>query len=86
MPRHILLRAVQTRDALMPGTPQFEAANNTQIPSLPEQAKFDDKTNLYHYEGMCYFSNALNNVVELQVGGSSKFISCAQRNDLGRSH
>lgn len=35
-------------------------------------AKFDDKTNLYHYEGMYNFSNVLNNVLELQVGASSR--------------
>ncbi|RZM04966.1 MAG: TonB-dependent receptor, partial [Pedobacter sp.] len=33
---------------------------------------FDDKTNLYHYEGMYNFTNLLNNVVELQVGASSR--------------
>lgn len=33
-------------------------------------AKFDDKTNLYHYEGLYNFSNAFNNVVEFQVGAS----------------
>ncbi|TDG36670.1 TonB-dependent receptor [Pedobacter changchengzhani] len=35
-------------------------------------AKFDDKTNLYHYEGMYNFTNAFNNVVEFQVGASSR--------------
>jgi outer membrane receptor protein involved in Fe transport len=57
----------------MPGTPQFEAAKNSIINSTISSglgAKFNDKTNLYHYEGLYNFSNALNNVVELQVGGS----------------
>jgi len=35
-------------------------------------AKFDDKTNLYHYEGMYNFTNAFNKVFELQVGASSR--------------
>jgi outer membrane receptor protein involved in Fe transport len=33
-------------------------------------AKFDDKTNLYHYEGMYNLSSLLKNVVDLQVGAS----------------
>ena len=33
-------------------------------------AKFDDKSNLYHYEGMYNFTNAFNNVLEFQVGAS----------------
>lgn len=33
-------------------------------------AKFNDKTNLYHYEGMYNFSNLFNNVVEFQLGAS----------------
>jgi outer membrane receptor protein involved in Fe transport len=35
-------------------------------------ARFDDRTNLYHYEGMYNFTNLLDNVVELQVGASSR--------------
>ena len=33
-------------------------------------AKFNDKSNLFHYEGMYNFTNALNNALELQVGSS----------------
>jgi len=70
---HAAARGVADQGRLMPGTPQFNAVkesvmNNTI--SSGKGAKFDDKTNLYHYEGMYNFSNALNNVVELQVGGS----------------
>ncbi|ETZ23231.1 TonB-dependent receptor [Pedobacter sp. V48] len=70
---HAAARGVADQGRLMPGTPQFDAVkenimNNTI--SSGKGAKFDDKTNLYHYEGMYNFSNALNNVVELQVGGS----------------
>lgn len=35
-------------------------------------AKFNDKSNLYHYEGMYNFSRLLNNVVEFQVGASAR--------------
>ncbi|WP_316797868.1 TonB-dependent receptor [Pedobacter frigidisoli] len=64
-----------------PGSPNFATAkeqimNTTISASDPSKgiygAKFDDKTNLYHYEGMYNFSNALKNVVELQVGASSR--------------
>ncbi len=58
---------------LVPGSAGYEAAKNiiTAKTIGPENgAKFNDKTNLFHYEGMYNFSNALNNVVELQVGAS----------------
>lgn len=35
-------------------------------------AKFNDKSNLYHYEGMYNFSRLLDNVVEFQVGASAR--------------
>lgn len=58
---------------LMPGTAGFEtakAAITSRTIGPANGAKFNDKTNLYHYEGMYNLSNALNNVVELQVGAS----------------
>lgn len=58
---------------LIPGTPGFESAKIaiTQRSIGPQNgAKFNDKTNLYHYEGMYNFSNLFNNVVEFQVGAS----------------
>ncbi len=58
---------------LLPGTPGFESAKIaiTSRPIGPKNgAKFNDKTNLYHYEGMYNFSNVFNNVVEFQVGAS----------------
>lgn len=76
---HAAARAAADQGRLIPGTPQFEAAKyrimNTTIVSTDLDkkvygAKFDDKTNLYHYEGMYDFSNALNRVLEVQVGGS----------------
>lgn len=70
---HNSARGVADQGRLIPGTPEFDAVknnitNNTISSGLG--AKFDDRTNLYHYEGLYNFSNALNNVVELQVGGS----------------
>lgn len=58
---------------LLPGSTGFETAKEviTSKPIGPQNgAKFNDKTNLYHYEGMYNFSNAFNNVVEFQVGAS----------------
>ena len=58
---------------LLPGTAGFATAKE-QITARTigpaNGAKFNDKTNLYHYEGMYNFSNLMNNVVELQVGAS----------------
>ena len=57
----------------VPGSPGFETAKSTIAAKTigPQNgAKFNDKTNLFHYEGMYNFSNALNNVVDLQVGAS----------------
>lgn len=70
---HAVARGVADQGRFMPGTPQFETTKNSIINNTISSglgAKFDDKTNLYHYEGLYNFSNALNDVVELQVGGS----------------
>jgi outer membrane receptor protein involved in Fe transport len=72
---HITARSIVDKNRLMPGTPAYEAAKTTITsrnigPSATSGAKFSDKTSLYHYEGMYNFSNALNNVVDLQVGAS----------------
>jgi outer membrane receptor protein involved in Fe transport len=58
---------------LVPGTPGFETAKSSiaaRTIGPANGARFDDRSNLYHYEGMYNLSNALNNVVELQVGAS----------------
>ncbi len=58
---------------LLPGSAGFETAKQviTSKPIGPQNgAKFTDKTNLYHYEGMYNFTNLFNNVVEFQVGAS----------------
>jgi outer membrane receptor protein involved in Fe transport len=70
---HTAARGAADQGRLVPGTPQFEAVKSNVAKNTIASgtgAKFDDKSNLYHYEGMYNFSNALNNVVELQVGGS----------------
>ena len=77
----IAARAAADINRAIPGTPAFEMAKNkireTTISATNPTAgilgaKFDDKTNLYHYEGMYNFTNAFNNVVEFQVGASSR--------------
>ncbi|RZL15108.1 MAG: TonB-dependent receptor, partial [Pedobacter sp.] len=74
-------RAAADANRAIPGTPEFETKKaeiqNTNISATDFAkgiygARFDDRTNLYHYEGMYNFSNALNNVVELQAGASSR--------------
>lgn len=58
---------------LVPGSAGFETAKSAisaRTIGPANGAKFNDKTNLFHYEGMYNFSNALNNVVDLQVGAS----------------
>ncbi len=58
---------------LVPGTAGYETAKSaiaSKTIGPANGAKFNDKTNLFHYEGMYNFSNALKNVVELQVGAS----------------
>jgi len=81
---HATARGVANQGRFEPGTPQFANAMNTIMNTTisstainsanPSQsvygAKFDDKSNLYHYEGMYNFTNAFNNMVEFQVGAS----------------
>jgi len=78
---HAAARAAADAGRAQPGTPAFETLKqqiqNTTISATDPSkgiygAKFDDRTNLYHYEGMYNFSNLLNNAVELQVGASSR--------------
>jgi len=70
---HALARAAADQGRYEPGTAAFETTKNAIINntiSSGKGARFDDKTNLYHYEGMYNLSNALNNVVEFQIGSS----------------
>lgn len=70
---HAMARMVADQGRFEPGSPQFAAAKekimNTTI-SSGLGAKFDDKTNLWHYEGMYNFTDALKEAVELQIGAS----------------
>ncbi|TKC08682.1 TonB-dependent receptor [Pedobacter frigoris] len=70
---HTAARSFADRGRFMPGTPQFEGAKSAIVNSTissGQGARFNDKTNLYHYEGMYDFSDAFNNALEVQVGGS----------------
>ncbi|WP_412467707.1 TonB-dependent receptor domain-containing protein [Pedobacter sp. KLB.chiD] len=76
---HALARNAANQGRFEPGSPQFNQAkdqimNTTISASDPSKgiygAKFDDKSNLYHYEGMYNFTNLFDKVVELQVGAS----------------
>jgi len=66
-------RQFADRNRAQPGSPLFETTKNfvtTQTIGPAGGAKFNDKSNLYHYEGMYNFTNALNNAFEMQVGSS----------------
>jgi len=74
-------RAAADAGRAQPGSVSFgtnkETIKNTNISATNfgtgiYGARFDDKTNLYHYEGMYNFTNAFNNVIEFQVGASSR--------------
>jgi outer membrane receptor protein involved in Fe transport len=76
---HVLARTAANQGRFEPGSPQFNQAkdqimNTTISASDPSKgiygAKFDDKSNLYHYEGMYNFTNLFDKVVEFQVGAS----------------
>ena len=70
---HAMARSVADQGRFEPGSTQFEAAKNKIMNTTISSglgAKFDDKTNLWHYEGMYNFTNALKDAVELQVGVS----------------
>jgi len=70
---HAAARSVADQGRFEPGSAQFAAAKNkimnTTI-SAGLGARFDDKSNLWHYEGMYNFTNALKGAVDLQVGAS----------------
>lgn len=70
---HTLARTAADQGRFEPGSPQFEAAKNKIMNTTISSglgAKFDDKSNLWHYEGMYNFTNALKEAFELQVGAS----------------
>ncbi|MCX2585097.1 TonB-dependent receptor [Pedobacter sp. MR22-3] len=81
---HVLARNAANQGRFAPGSAGYENAKNTIMNTTisatsinstdPTKsvygARFDDKSNLYHYEGMYNFTNAFNKVVEFQVGAS----------------
>jgi outer membrane receptor protein involved in Fe transport len=70
---HAAARSVADQGRFEPGSQQFEAAKNTIMNTTISSglgAKFNDKSNLWHYEGMYNFTNALKGAVDLQVGAS----------------
>jgi len=70
---HSMARTAADVGRFLPGSTQFEAAKNTiknTTISSGLGARFNDKTNLYHYEGMYNFTGALKEAFELQVGAS----------------
>ncbi|TKB98276.1 TonB-dependent receptor [Pedobacter cryotolerans] len=78
---HAAARQAADAGRALPGTARFETFANqikdtfisqTNLATGVYGAKFDDKSNLYHYEGMYNFSRAFNNVVEFQVGASAR--------------
>lgn len=78
---HQVARNAADANRAQPGSAQFgtfaDQIKNTYISETNLAAgvygaKFNDKSNLYHYEGMYNFSRLFNNVVEFQVGASSR--------------
>jgi outer membrane receptor protein involved in Fe transport len=78
---HVAARQAADAGRVLPGSTQFETfANQVKNTFISETdltkgiygAKFNDKSNLYHYEGMYNFNRAFNNVVEFQVGASAR--------------
>jgi outer membrane receptor for ferrienterochelin and colicin len=67
---HDNARGTADQGRLLPGTPEFEAAANAaKSQSIPNGARFLDKTNLYHGEFMYNFTN-LAKIADITVGGN----------------
>ncbi|MFC3559830.1 TonB-dependent receptor domain-containing protein [Pedobacter jamesrossensis] len=99
---HVFARGIANTGRFEPGSAGFATAKdrimNTTISATsinsadPTKsvygAKFDDKSNLYHYEGMYNLTNAFNKVVEFQVGASYRIYDLNSAgtifDDLGR--
>lgn len=70
---HSAARTAADQGRFVPGTPQYQAVKNTIMNTTISSglgAKFDDKSNLWHYEGLYNFTNLLNDAVEFQAGAS----------------
>ncbi len=78
---HTAARTAADAGRVQPGTPQFNNLaeqvkdtfiSQTNLATGVYGAKFNDKSNMYHYEGMYNLSKLFNNAVEFQVGASSR--------------
>lgn len=70
---HAVARTAADQGRFEPGSAQYQAAKNSIMNTTISAglgAKFDDKSNLWHYEGMYNFTNLLKDVVEFQAGAS----------------
>lgn len=70
---HAAARAFADQGRLLPGTDAFNAAfkNVTSVPISQGGAKFDDKTDLYHFEGQYNLSDKIK-VVDVLVGANCR--------------
>ncbi|WAC42665.1 TonB-dependent receptor [Pedobacter sp. SL55] len=78
---HAAARQAADMGRIQPGSAQFSNAadqirntyiSQTNMAAGVYGAKFNDKSNLYHYEGMYNLSKLFNNAVEFQVGASAR--------------
>lgn len=68
---HAAARNAADTGRLTPGSANWNSTlDAVKSKTIPNGAKFNDKTNLYHFEGMYNLTKSLNNVVEMIVGGS----------------
>lgn len=67
---HNAARSTADNGRLIPGTPEFnQTVEQIKKGPIPQGARFVDKTNLYHYEGMYNFKNQID-FMEIIVGGN----------------
>jgi len=78
---HAAARSAADAGRVLPGSTQYanyaNEIKNTYISQTNMNAgvygaKFNDKSNLYHYEGMYNLSRMFNNEIELQIGASAR--------------
>ncbi len=64
-------RNVADAGRIVPGSATWDqTVDAVKSKAIPNGAKFNDKTNLYHIEGMYNLTKSLNNVAEVIVGGN----------------
>lgn len=70
---HSTARTAADQGRFVAGTPQYEITKNTIMNTTISSglgAKFDDKSNLWHYEGMYNFTSLFHDAVAFQAGAS----------------